>query len=638
MLKVHVLSMPPETVASLAQKIAASPKHYILLLGSGISKDAGIKSGWEVTNILIRQVLSSHDSIGDVNSLKETELRDKYFEIFHESPTFSGLFDKLNLSGEINDTERRSRLKPIFENIDAQPTNAHKIIAQLAKSGQIGFIITTNFDDLLETALREVGITPHVITFNSNPKEYSVLPDERRILKINGSYPDELKITQTDLMEYGEDVTKYLKNIFSEYGVITCGWSGNSDIALLQTLLDPTAKRRYPVYWTHREIPEGGFPPAVSDAESSGKLYYVRIDNADDFFSELSEKIEDYVSIFRPLPLTIDGAISQIESVLSTSKPDIKLKKLLDRELNEILKILNADGEMSGEFNQTEYYARRIQELSEKSQPLSAMLATLVYFEGNKYSKYLRDVLETLLTSVDFNQKMQVKNYSTKQSEIFGGHDLPNLMLYRRFYPALIALYSVGILAVKQRNYDVLWMLLHEIELSPYNLINRRSQKQPVTGWLCPSNIMTYGLRSFNHYYNDHSDMAMGNNQRYADFVNTCYQVSENYFSNLATYTQYFDTFEVLFGFMMIYNKNDGRSVNIEMFNGNPIFTSNRKTTSNGGLAVSYKTEIYREEIPLILGPFEDYIFKTLPNYVELSGNITRSEEELIRYFTPPTT
>ncbi len=63
--------MPPETVASLAQKIAASPKHYILLLGSGISKDAGIKSGWEVTNILIRQVLSSHDAIGDVNSLKK---------------------------------------------------------------------------------------------------------------------------------------------------------------------------------------------------------------------------------------------------------------------------------------------------------------------------------------------------------------------------------------------------------------------------------------------------------------------------------------------------------------------------------------------------------------------------------------
>ncbi|MCK9333548.1 MAG: SIR2 family protein [Candidatus Cloacimonetes bacterium] len=630
--------MPPETVASLAQKIAASPKHYILLLGSGISKDAGIKSGWEVTNILIRQVLSSHDSIEDVNSLEETELRDKYFEIFNELPTFSGLFDKLNLSSDINDKERRSRLQPIFENIEAQPTNAHKIIAQLAKSGQIGFIITTNFDDLLETALREAGITPHLITFNSNPKEYSVLPDERRIFKINGSYPDELKITQTDLKEYGEAVTTYLKKIFSEYGVITCGWSGNSDTALLQTLLDPTVERRYPVYWTHRGIPDEGFPSAVSDAGSSGKLYYVRIENADDFFTELSEKIEDYVSIFRPLPLTIDDAISQIEGALSTFKPDIKLKKLLDRELNEILKILNADDEMSGEFNQSEYHARRIRELSEKSQPLSAMLATLVYFEGNKYSKYLRDVLEALLTSVDFNQKMQVKNYSTKQSEIFGGHDLPDIMIYRRFYPALIALYSVGILAVKQRNYDVLWMLLHEIELSPYNLINRRSQKQPVTGWLCPSNIMTYGLRSFSRSYDNHGDMYLYNMERYADFVNSCYQVSENYFSNLDAYTQYFDTFEVLFAFMAIYNKHDGCSVNIEMFDDNPIFTSNRKTTSLSGLTVSYNTDIYREEIPLILVPFKDYIFKTLPNYIELPGNVSRAEEELIRYFTPPTT
>ncbi len=630
--------MPPETVASLAQKIAASPKHYILLLGSGISKDAGIKSGWEVTNILIRQVLSSHDSIEDVNSLEETELRDKYFEIFNESPTFSGLFDKLNLCGDINETERRSRLKPIFENIEAQPTNAHKIIAQLAKSGQIGFIITTNFDDLLEMALREAGITPHVITFNSNPKEYSVLPDERRIFKINGSYPDELKITQTDLKEYGEAVTTYLKKIFSEYGVITCGWSGDSDTALLQTLLDPAVEHRYPVYWTHRELPDGGFPRAVSDAGSSGMLYYVRIENADDFFIELSEKIEDYVSIFRPLPLTIDGAISQIEGALSTFKPDIKLKKLLDRELNEILKILNDDGEISEEFDQTEYLSRRIHELSEKSQPLSAMLATLVYFEGNKYSKYLRDVLETLLSSVDFNQKMRVKNNSNSKMNRYGGGNFTDIMLYRRFYPALIALYSVGILAVKQRNYDVLWMLLHEIELYPYNRIWADSKKLPVTGWLCPSNIMTHGLRSSSQYYNDHSDMAIGNYDRYADFVKTCYQVSKNYVSNLDAYIQYFDAFEVLFGFMTIYNIKDGSSLMNELFDRNPIFTSNRKTTSNRGLTVSYNTDIYREEIPHILSPFEDYIFKTLPNYAELSENITHSQEKLIQYFTPPTT
>ncbi|WP_319378817.1 SIR2 family protein [uncultured Methanocorpusculum sp.] len=542
------------------------------------------------------------------------------------------------MCGEINDTERRSRLKPIFENIDAQPTNAHKIIAQLAKSGQIGFIITTNFDDLLETALREAGITPHVITFNSNPKEYSVLPDERRIFKINGSYPDELKITQTDLKEYGEAVTTYLKKIFSEYGVITCGWSGNSDIALLQTLLDPAVERRYPVYWTHRGLPEGGFPPEVLDAGSSGKLYYILIENADDFFTELSEKIEDYVSIFRPLPLTINGAISQMEGALSTFKPDIKLKKLLDRELNEILKILNADGEMSGEFNQTEYYARRIQELSEKSQPLSAMLATLVYFEGNKYSKYLRDAVETLLTSVDFNQIMLVKDYSTKQSAIFGGNDLPNIMIYRRFYPALIALYSIGVLVVIQRNYDVLWMLLHEIELPQYNIINRRSPKQPVTGWLCPSNIMTHGLRSRGCYYAGHIDMGMGNNTRYADFVNTCYQVSKNYFSNLESYKQYFDAFEVLFGFMAVYNKNEGCSVDIEMFDGNPIFTSNRKTTSIGGDHIYSRTETYLKEIPSILNPFRAYLAKTLPNADGLRYFIDGVGVELIEYFTPPTT
>ena len=46
---------------------------------------------------------------------------------------------------------------------EKEPTLAHRAIAELAAQGFIKVIITTNFDRLVETALREEGVEPTVL-------------------------------------------------------------------------------------------------------------------------------------------------------------------------------------------------------------------------------------------------------------------------------------------------------------------------------------------------------------------------------------------------------------------------------------------------------------------------------------------
>ena len=54
----------------------------------------------------------------------------------------------------------------------------------------------------------------------------AVTGDHSRIVKVNGSYPDtDLKLTPADLEEYDPPLAASLDRIFSESGLVICGWS-----------------------------------------------------------------------------------------------------------------------------------------------------------------------------------------------------------------------------------------------------------------------------------------------------------------------------------------------------------------------------------------------------------------------------
>jgi len=71
------------------------------------------------------------------------------------------------------------------------PTKAHKGIARLVHGGYIRVIITTNFDHLLEDAIRDEGMEPVII---SSPDSINgaipIVHSKCTIIKVRGDYLD----------------------------------------------------------------------------------------------------------------------------------------------------------------------------------------------------------------------------------------------------------------------------------------------------------------------------------------------------------------------------------------------------------------------------------------------------------------
>ena len=78
-----------------------------------------------------------------------------------------------------------------------KPNNNHTWIAELAKKGLLRIVITTNFDELIETALNTAGVRYQLIyrenEFDSVDWESSGL----KVVKIHGSIHDRLNIAVT---------------------------------------------------------------------------------------------------------------------------------------------------------------------------------------------------------------------------------------------------------------------------------------------------------------------------------------------------------------------------------------------------------------------------------------------------------
>lgn len=139
-----------DPMISLALSMYSNKGIYALLLGSGISRSAGIPTGWEVVVDLVRKVarLQSEDCEPDPAAW--------YARTFGQQASNSVLLETLAKSP----SERQQLLRGYFEPKEAEreqglklPTAAHQAIAELVARGYIRVILTTNFDHLLEQAL-----------------------------------------------------------------------------------------------------------------------------------------------------------------------------------------------------------------------------------------------------------------------------------------------------------------------------------------------------------------------------------------------------------------------------------------------------------------------------------------------------
>lgn len=430
---------------------------YALLLGSGVSTEAEIPTGEAVINKLVERIATAEGaSIDD-----DTDPTDWYQDAYEEPATYENLIEGL----ADTQTERRQLLEEFFEPSkeeaergEKQPTEAHKNIAWLVDNGYINVILTTNFDQLIEKALRDQGINPVVISGKGSAEGAEPLQHQNAVvIKVNGDYKKtNVKNLSSELESYSDPMQKIIDRVFHEYGLIVCGWSGEYDARLRESLQE-CENHRYSTYWTYYSDP-GEVAEEIAAARNAFTIHH---DGAANLFSDLRDQVQALEDAQDGEPLTTPIARERVKRYLPREEHKIDLADLIlktARQSREDLFDKNrfplGGSELPNDFEHTSRY----QEYGAMVTPITTVLMTCGYWGGdtpNTGSSQVSDSL-SILTPNDDPQ---------------GPYNdfLANL----RRYPATMALYGVGLAGIAGNN----WPLVTSILSTPIEVSRlRRSQ------------------------------------------------------------------------------------------------------------------------------------------------------------------
>lgn len=431
-------------IINLVFSMYYNPGVYALLIGSGVSKAAGIKTGWEIVLDLIGQLASSLQE--DPKPDPETW----YTARFNEEPDYSKILEKLAKTP----SERMNILKKYFEPTEEEkeqklkvPTEAHKAIAQMVKSGYIKMILTTNFDRLLEKAIEEVGITPDII--RSEDDFEGAMPyvhSKCVIVKLHGDYKDtRIRNTIEELSNYSDTTSKFLDEVFDRFGLIICGWSGKWDNALKDAILK-SPNRRFQTYW----LAKGELEEEVKQIINYRRAETIQIANADKIFTELLEKIKSLGEYERKSPMSIEAEVTMVKRYISDSKERIRLHDFITNRTEEVYKELNSERfDSKGNIDET-LFQKRMQDYETATVPLINVLIPIAYYDKGENSNLLTSTIERVAN---------LEKHSIIQK-----------------YPSLFVLYTLGLCALSSNNFHNLAAILRDTKIrnvrGKINLIN----------------------------------------------------------------------------------------------------------------------------------------------------------------------
>ena len=444
-----------DPIDSLSFSIQANPGVYALLLGSGISEPAGIPTGRDITLDLVEKLAVLNEEAC------ESDPVDWFQRKFGKPPDYSALI------GELAKTraERQQLLRPYFEANEQEreegikrPTAAHHAIAQLAAQGFIKIIITTNFDSLTESALREAGVQPAVLNSPDDLKGALPLPHVQCcVVKIHGDYLDtRILNTPNELDEYPEEINRFLDRVFDEYGLIVCGWSATWDGAL-RDAIRRTPSRRFTTYWAARGEPNDEAQLLIENRRAE----VVTIEDADSFFQKVQHKVEAIEEFRKPHPLSTEAAVASLKRFLPDPRHQIRLADLIEETVEHVMEITSGtDFDANNPPPTTETATARILAYEAACSTLMAMAIVGGLWAEEQHCDIWQRALPRLASM-----------------PLVGGYEV---WLELRRYPATLLLYALGLGAVYAKRLDFLGRLFS-------TAVNRQNnERNRVTQYLAP--------------------------------------------------------------------------------------------------------------------------------------------------------
>jgi hypothetical protein len=499
-----------EPSLSLAISIHSNPGVYALLIGSGVSRSSGVPTGWEIVADLICRLakLKREDCGSDPHQW--------YRSTFGREPDYSEILNEVAKSS----AERMQLLRSFFEPTEEErqegrklPTPAHRAIADLVVKGYMRVLITTNFDRLLESALVDVGIQPIVISTEDAAKGALPLAHSRcTLIKLNGDYLDSrLKNTADELSRYEQTIESLLDQVFDEYGLLTCGWSGDWDTAL-KGALERCPVRRFTMYWASR----GDLSEKAQKLVALRQAAVIPITGADEFFRELVGNVSALEDMANTDSLSAKVAVARMKRYLGDPTQRISLHDLITAETEKANAVLT-----SSRFpvHKPTLSARDIVPLLTAYEAVADTILRLAicgaYWGEPQHDQLLLRCYKRIADQPTFQGTTTV-------------------MLARlKLYPALLLLYGLGIAALSYQNYRFLKSLFSlRVKYDGYK------PEQMVVSVIHDQTVLSH----------DHQRQVLGN--RHTPISDHLFEVLRDplreYLPSDAQYGQMFDWFEYL--------------------------------------------------------------------------------------------
>lgn len=427
-----------DPLLSLAIGLDATPGAYALLLGSGLSSAAGIPTGDHIVLDLIRRLAAARGKGAEAHE----DPKGWYRANFGKKPGYDQLLEDLAFTS----TERMQLLRGYFEPTPDEreagkkaPTAAHRAIARQMGQRHVRVVITTNFDRLLEDALRDVGVAPTVIY---SPEMIAAsLPHEHGpcIVKLHGDYLDaRLRNTQDELSAYDPEFEQLLSRVLADYGLLICGWSAQWDTALRDALMR-TVSRRFTTYWATRRPLEG----LAGDVAAQRSAEILLIESADAFFQRLDEQVTAVGTLRPPDPLSPAAAAAVVKRYLPDDQARIRLDELVQEATEDVYVGL-------GE----EPFKTPLDPFAATPDDLSTRLEQYLH---------LSEVLLAMAVPAGAWARQAQADIWALSIERLANVSLPpggTKFWHLQQYPALLLQYAAGIAAVARENFAVLSSLL----------------------------------------------------------------------------------------------------------------------------------------------------------------------------------
>jgi tetratricopeptide (TPR) repeat protein len=253
-METHLQDQPSdviETIDEIAKAINAG--ETIMFCGAGISYNSGLPVVKDFVRLTLLTLCASRGEVRVIEKgLKGIEdargRSDRLIQKVCELAEVSGeaihkIIDTLPFEAFIETLTHNSRIDKIFDIYDAnsykpavEPNANHTFLAKLVAAGKVKTIVTTNFDQLIEKALKSEG--------NIEERDYDVLyredefekidwaQDRIRLIKVHGSVHDKQamaitlrKVAQKELSEGRANIIRHVYAQGTHKQVLILGYS-----------------------------------------------------------------------------------------------------------------------------------------------------------------------------------------------------------------------------------------------------------------------------------------------------------------------------------------------------------------------------------------------------------------------------